>query len=200
MSFREVDLFGGAMRCAIPQSFADVSQIRDVPDNQEVFADFHTDSSLMFEVVQYQQTVTDQDAPRYFFRDLAEVNEADPWEVLQVIRLEPAIMPNLDGSICKYLVMGHQTVSKFREGREAANVVAIYMAIIRLPEHHSEVLISFNDPRCLSPASSSAPASHVGVPNGTSLHDAYSYLNQEGPQQFQSLLETFQIRDWGLFG
>jgi hypothetical protein len=46
------ELFGGAFRCAIASSFEDISQFRDVPDNQEVFADAETDCSVTIEITE----------------------------------------------------------------------------------------------------------------------------------------------------
>lgn len=38
-AFKQVDLFGGAIVASIPSTFEDVSDIRQVPDNQEVYLD-----------------------------------------------------------------------------------------------------------------------------------------------------------------
>ena len=40
------------MRVAIPAGFHDVTKLREVPDNQEVFADADSDQSFIFELLQ----------------------------------------------------------------------------------------------------------------------------------------------------
>lgn len=70
-------LFGGAIECHIPPSYMDISKLREVPDNQEVFADEHSDVSLIVEILQVPE---DDDTPLpaiYHFHELAECNSAE---------------------------------------------------------------------------------------------------------------------------
>ena len=39
--------------------------MRDVPDNQEVFAHSKSDQSLIFDILQYEKDVTDEQAAEY---------------------------------------------------------------------------------------------------------------------------------------
>ena len=57
-------LFGGAFACNVPPYFKDASEIRDIPDNQEVFVHESEDDSLMVDILEYQGQVNDRDAPR----------------------------------------------------------------------------------------------------------------------------------------
>jgi hypothetical protein len=41
----------------VPSSYADVSDFRPVPDNQEVFADPMTDRSIIIEILEYEDQV-----------------------------------------------------------------------------------------------------------------------------------------------
>ncbi|MGH0181945.1 UNVERIFIED_CONTAM: hypothetical protein FKN15_007342 [Acipenser sinensis] len=41
------------------------SELREIPDNQEVFAHSHTDQSIIVELLEYQGHVTGRDAARY---------------------------------------------------------------------------------------------------------------------------------------
>lgn len=45
-------LFGGAMEILVPNGFLDVSEIRQVPDNQEVFVSNYSDASLIVELLE----------------------------------------------------------------------------------------------------------------------------------------------------
>lgn len=83
-------LFGGAIRLAIPSKWRDVSDIRPVPDHQEVYQDCTfaggiipqsspgtiegTGACLIVEILERQDDVKDAEAAKYFFRDTAEAN------------------------------------------------------------------------------------------------------------------------------
>jgi len=83
-------LFGGAIRLAIPSKWRDVSDIRQVPDHQEVYQDCTfaggiipssspgtiegTGGCLIVEILERQDDVKDAEAAKYFFTDLAEAN------------------------------------------------------------------------------------------------------------------------------
>ena len=68
-----VDLFGGAIVITIPSQWRDVSQVRQVPDNQEVYQDCTEESGgvIVVEILQYQDDVQDG---TFFFNDLGEAN------------------------------------------------------------------------------------------------------------------------------
>jgi len=81
------------MKIDIPQSWRDVSAIRQVPDHQEVFQDFvdvekklnlsdespykGTGGCIVIEILERQHNVSDNDAAAYFFNDLAQANSSD---------------------------------------------------------------------------------------------------------------------------
>ena len=55
-------LFDGAFECVVPKRFEDVSAFRDIPNNQEVFADAETDQSIIIEILEHQAVADDQAA------------------------------------------------------------------------------------------------------------------------------------------
>ncbi|XWS23209.1 hypothetical protein CRYUN_Cryun29cG0101500 [Craigia yunnanensis] len=70
-SFSERPLFGGAISTTFP-----LSNIRQVPDHQEVFVDPVRDESLIFELLDHKPEVGDDDGGAvWFLQDLA--NEQD---------------------------------------------------------------------------------------------------------------------------
>ena len=54
-------LFGGALSASLPPGARDVSDLREVPDNQEVFAHGHSDQSLIVELLEFQGQVEDRE-------------------------------------------------------------------------------------------------------------------------------------------
>lgn len=180
-------LFGGALSAVLPHSTTDVSELREIPDNQEVFAHAHTDQSLIVEMVEYQAQVADQDAARYHFEDIAGSNKAlEPgaFEVTSVVSMSKSELALSDCSSA-WMLTGTQCVSKFNE--EARNTVTLHLGLFRLPQFSTDVLITFNDPQSISPDSSSAAS-------------AETHREPWSVQDFQCLLQTLTLHDSGLFG
>lgn len=75
-------LFGGAISSTFPVRFQDVSNIRQVPDHQEVFVDPARDESLIFELLDLKGEVEDGGSALWFLRDIA--NEQDAGDNLVV--------------------------------------------------------------------------------------------------------------------
>ncbi|XP_073333213.1 ran guanine nucleotide release factor [Pagrus major] len=180
-------LFGGALSAVLPHSTTDISELREIPDNQEVFAHAHTDQSLIVELVEYQAQVADQDAARYHFEDIAGSNKAlEPgaFEVTSVASLSKSELSLSDCSSA-WMLTGTQCVSKFNE--EARNTVTLHLGLFRLPQFSTDILITFNDPQSISPDSSSAAS-------------AGTHREPWSVQDFQHLLQTLTLHDSGLFG
>ncbi|XP_072540813.1 ran guanine nucleotide release factor [Salminus brasiliensis] len=178
-------LFGGALSAVVPPNATDVSELREIPDNQEVFVHAHTDQSVIIELVEYQAQVDDAQAARYHFEDLAGSNKASAegrWEVQGV---EPVPLSQLRLQECSsaWLLTGTQLISKFNE--EAKNTVNIHLCVLRLPQYTTDILITLNHPVTISPLSSSATVSAVA---GWTLQD------------FHTLLQSLQLLDPGVFG
>lgn len=163
------ELFGGAMRISLPPRLVDISDVRPVPDHQEVFADVDTDSSLIVEVLEIHPT---ENVGRYYFRDMAEANGAEGGGtveeegVLDAADVAPtrcapaALAPTacayrapVSANFELYSVRGLQEVAKFREA--VTNSVLLLMAVIRLPNQTADVLVTVNQPIAISEASSS---------------------------------------------
>lgn len=180
-------LFGGALSAVLPHSITDVSELREIPDNQEVFAHSHTDQSLIIELVEYQGQVADQDAARYHFEDIAGSNKALEPGAFEVTSVVPLSKPDLSLSDCSsaWMLTGTQCVSKFNE--EARNTVTLHLGLLRLPQFSTDVLITFNDPQSISPDSSSA------APSGT-------HSEPWTVQDFERLLKTLILHNSDLFG
>ncbi|KAM4678481.1 ran guanine nucleotide release factor [Discoglossus pictus] len=180
-------LFGGAFSAVLPPSFQDVSDLREIPDNQEVFAHSFTDQSVIVELLEYQGGMTDAEAARYHFEDVASSNDADGKS--EVLSVEPLPLAQLSLNSCAnaWALTGRQLVSKFNE--QAQNIVNVHLALFRLPQHSTDLLVTFNDPIAINPDSSSAVegSSEITVPPWT-LAD------------FDRLLSSLQLHDPNIFG
>ncbi|XP_073716454.1 ran guanine nucleotide release factor isoform X1 [Misgurnus anguillicaudatus] len=179
-------LFGGALSAAIPPSAQDISELRQIPDNQEVFANSQTDQSIIIELLEYQSHVQGAEAVRYHFDDVAASNgaiESGSWKIQGVEQLTQSELL-LQECSSAWLLSGAQLVSKFNE--QAKNTVNIYLCLFRLPQFTTDILVTFNDPVCIDPLSSSAAGFVAAVP--WTLQD------------FQNVLQSFRLLNPGVFG
>ena len=58
-SYTTRPLYGGAITVSLPSTLIDASDVRQVPDHQEVFLSPTTLTSLIFEINQYVNTTND---------------------------------------------------------------------------------------------------------------------------------------------
>lgn len=188
-------LFGGAIFTTFPDRFQDVSNIREVPDHQEVLVDPSRDESLIFELLDLKGEVDDAGSALWFLQDIA--NEQDAGDNLVVEHsgtLELAALHLGEAPAVAATAVGQLAVSKGRQGREAQNIVRIYLANIRLKNAATDVLITAYEPLLINPLSESA----VAVAAGPAIP-----AEQVGclpmSEVFKLAVTNFNVRDWNLF-
>mmetsp|Transcript_14203 Transcript_14203/g.31863 ORF Transcript_14203/g.31863 Transcript_14203/m.31863 type:complete len:210 (-) Transcript_14203:175-804(-) len=141
-------LYGGAIEAVLPRPFKDVSDLRQVPDHQEVFVDQDSEASLIVELLSLDADVADEHAVQHYFNQLAEHNEAATSAVLdQAIVADPSFMLSFSAHPRMALV-GRQSVPKHRpegEGAEADDV-CIVLVLVRLRDVTTDLLCSLNMP------------------------------------------------------
>ncbi|XP_073024549.1 uncharacterized protein [Primulina eburnea] len=185
-------LFGGA----ITTSFPDVSNIRQVPDHQEVFVDPTRDESLVFELLELKANVADQGSATWFLRDLASEQDAEGTVVLEQSGIFEACQLRFrDTPATITTAVGQMALSKGRQGREAQNVVKVYLANLRLKEVVTDVLITAYEPTLINPLSESAAAVGAGlaVP---AIQSGFTPM----AEIFKVTVSNFKVNDWSLFG
>ncbi|KAK7088762.1 ran guanine nucleotide release factor-like [Littorina saxatilis] len=182
----ERGLFGGAMVGVLPADAQDMSNLREIPDNQEVFAHSQTDQSIIVEILEFVQE-TDEQALKTHFEDLASSNEAASNDNSCVLGVDPLEQQQiaLTQSSSAYWLVGQQRVSKFKE--VAKNEVNVHMVLFRLPQFTSDIVLTFNDPVNVSPESSSHKAVETAVVPWT-------------VEDFRNVVHSLTLVDTGLFG
>lgn len=108
------------------------------------------------------------------------------------------------------MLRGVQQVSKFKE--QDRNTVVVCLAVLRLPSVDSDIVIHYNCPASLAPASSSAAvasvhAESVDVAGGTAGGNGEGGQGEVGKvglagaaeTSFRRMLSSLIIQDWGLF-
>lgn len=75
---KNIPIFGGAMRISIPDGFIDASELRQIPDNQEVFVSTASstsqDDSIIIELVERLVQESDQLAVLSHLDEILEIN------------------------------------------------------------------------------------------------------------------------------
>ena len=196
-------LFGGAITCNLPLSFRDVSQLREVPDNQECWLDLSVEPAeaamVILEILERQETVPDSDAAHYFFQDLAETNECDTVDSVfcnaQLPLNGAAVIPSLAqqqqqqpatvclGSGYQRVAVGRNTDSLGNPRQQKVRMVHVDLGVIRLPQQGTDILITLSTPSESNPQQDGDPL--VSTPGMSNV--------------FQQIISSFNIRDWGLF-
>mmetsp|Transcript_12866 Transcript_12866/g.30146 ORF Transcript_12866/g.30146 Transcript_12866/m.30146 type:complete len:189 (-) Transcript_12866:187-753(-) len=144
-TMKEVDFYGGAILTLLPKTFLDASTLRDVPDNQEVWVDEESEKSVIFEILEYQSRALDDSDPlHFFFSDLATHHSAEKSEKWSSCRVDEGGAPHLPASCRCFQGSGVQWIAK--TNRDAATPVRLDLALVRLPEVESDILMYFNDP------------------------------------------------------
>ncbi|TVU14188.1 hypothetical protein EJB05_37637 [Eragrostis curvula] len=188
-------LFGGAISTTFPVRFQDVSNIREVPDHQEVFVDPARDESIIVELLDLKGEVDDAGSALWFLRDIANEQDAGDNMVVEHSGTLELARLNVDGApVVAGTAVGQLAVSKGRQDREAQNIVRLYLANIRLKNAATDVVITAYEPLLINPLSESARA----VASGPAIP-----AEQAGcmpmSEIFKLAVMNFNVHDWNLF-
>nr|GMD15157.1 probable ran guanine nucleotide release factor [Ipomoea batatas] len=194
--YSERPLFGGAIASTFPVRFQDVSNVRQVPDHQEVFVDPARDESLIFELLELKQDVADNGSATWFLQDLANEQDAEGTMLIEQSGVVEA--PGLSFRTLPAIIttaVGQMAISKGRQGREAQNLVKVYLANVRLKEVTTDILITAYEPIVINSLSESASAVGAGV-----AVPAAQVGCMPMAEVFKLAVSTFKVNDWRLFG
>lgn len=144
-------LYGGAIACDVPKTFDDVSNLRPVPDHQEVFVERDGVNSVIVELL--DDTHLDkglEEAARFYFADLATANEAAGSEVLQFKTLGVEGGSGGDhGSERCFLIGAQNTINKSaasRAGSDEKQTVVMVVGLLRYAQFKTDILLTLNVP------------------------------------------------------
>ncbi|CDJ49382.1 mog1 protein, putative [Eimeria brunetti] len=177
-NFRTRALFGGAMACDLPDYLEDMSKIRVVPDQQEAFFNGDGSISVIIEVLEYQQ-VPDAKAAEFFFNDLMEANSALSSRILEswtALKGESSVAGHTMASL-----KGEFEVIKNRAA--SADHVCVRLAVIRIPEHRADIVISMNE----------------RTNDTAGVNDAQTNASGSLDRTFHTIIESFKILNYELF-
>ena len=194
----ERPLFGGAITCRLPTDWIDVSDIRQVPDHQEVWKS-PADALWVMEILEYQDPVANTNAAAFFFEDLASDNDTtitdrqftpihDATSTLPQMTAASNTLPMNNASLC--FGKGFQRVKLGRDVDMAGNPrvqeirwICVELCVVRLPSVGTDLLVTLSTP------SETNPQDEEEGNNNAVFSEA-----------FQQAISSLEIRDWSLFG
>lgn len=185
--YMERPLFGGALSCDVPADWRDVSDIRQVPDHQEVWQEM--DGSVLIVEILQRQEIDDQNAALFFFNDLAESNGITQPSDYTFQTATTVIPTQIDGAIpcsgygLQKIAMGRDyDVNRQRRENQEIRWTCIELCAIRLPRVQTDLLVTLTHP----------------LPNPNEPPSAADN-NFSWSEQFQRVIRSMKVRDWTLF-
>ncbi|KAF9036743.1 hypothetical protein BJ165DRAFT_1354304 [Panaeolus papilionaceus] len=172
------DLFGGAITAQAASDLVDASDLRQVPDTQEVFMYPHSTVSIIVEILQRVKSSQNDDAIRFHFESLAHDNSAQSSHIEKIYTI-----PNQRGDDTPPAIVlhGEQSVPKFNHIQP--DQVKIFMALYRLESKGIDLVVTFN-----------VPIAAVGEKAAVDSKES-----EQAQSDFETFARSLNIVDFGLF-
>lgn len=184
MSFTNTPLYGGAITLDIPSTFADASQIRQIPDHQEVYLDAAGYASIVVEILEYVEQGSDEAALQFHFGEVVE-GTGDATTVLEQRVEGMRGMPNHPIHTLTFLQTPQPPNPNPR--RKVPDFTYIHLLLLRLKEQATDIMVTINIPH------------YAGEYEKPEREGAETALMRESRVVRERVLESFEIREWGLF-
>ncbi|KAF8610841.1 Mog1p/PsbP-like protein [Ceratobasidium sp. AG-I] len=171
-------LFGGAITIVLPAGLIDASDLRQVPDTQEVFLAPDSDVSVVVEILERVAPDDPNEIAKFHFNSLAHDNDAATSSIELV---DTPARPDGASSVVLSVLQGTQLVPKFNQTHP--DTVKILLAVYRVQEKGVDIVLTFN-----VPVEAEKPGGAVGEEG-----------NQRWLRAYETAVSSFTIADYGLF-
>uniref|UniRef100_A0A2P2JX41 Ran guanine nucleotide release factor n=1 Tax=Rhizophora mucronata TaxID=61149 RepID=A0A2P2JX41_RHIMU len=165
-------------------------------DVKEAFVDPARDESLIFELLDLKHEVGDDGSATWFLQDLATEQDAEGFTIIEqsgVVEVPGLHYRNI--AVIATTAVGQMAISKEHQGREAQNIVRVYLANLRLKEVDTDVLVTAYEPIIIHPLSVSAGTVGAGLPV-PAIQAGFLPM----AEIFKLAVSSFKVNDWSLFG
>ncbi|ROT37913.1 Mog1p/PsbP-like protein [Sodiomyces alkalinus F11] len=191
--YKSTPLYGGAIVCDLPTNFADVSKLRQVPDNQEVYIDQDGFTSIIFDITERIGPAgtgpeIDGRALTTHLEDLvgSDIDTVKVWNTTETV------FSRLGDEVPAYTLIATQTPRPAPGERTSSpDFTAIILTLLRLENVSSDILITINVPHIKGEYDEDDVDLQLGK-QGQLIGDAVDYAAR--------IWETFKVKDWALFG
>ncbi|KAL8971780.1 MAG: hypothetical protein Q9183_000895 [Haloplaca sp. 2 TL-2023] len=191
--FKHVELYGGAITVNLPAGYGDVSNIREVPDHQEIYLDANGFSSIVIELAErVSDPSTDQAALRYHFEDIV-----DEQDTSKIWRTDVAQFSKVPPNTPCYTLLATTTPPPVQSGQVARPLTpeftTVLLTLVRLVEKSTDLLVTINIPQ-IPGHQEPAPGQEVQYEQGK-----YGSLVDQGMKLMEEVWKSLEVRDWSLF-
>ncbi|EQB58236.1 ran-interacting Mog1 protein [Colletotrichum gloeosporioides Cg-14] len=188
--YKSTPLYGGALVCDLPEKFADVSKLREVPDNQEVWIDQDGFTSIIFDIT--ERVGPAGSSPEIDGRAMTTHLEelvGEDIDTVKVWNTTETSFSRLSTEVPAYTLIATQT-PKSKSGSAAPDFTAIILTLLRLEKESTDILITINVPHIKGEYDEEDVDLELGK-QGKLIGDAVEYAAR--------IWETFKVKDWTLF-
>ncbi|TDZ35146.1 putative ran guanine nucleotide release factor [Colletotrichum sidae] len=144
--YKSTPLYGGALVCDLPEKFADVSKLREVPDNQEVWIDQDGYTSIIIDIT--ERVGPTGSSPEIDGRAITTHLEelvGEDIETVKVWNTTETSFSRLSTDIPAYTLIATQR-PRSKTGSSAPDFTAIILTLLRLEKESTDILITINVP------------------------------------------------------
>jgi len=193
-TYKATPLYGGALVCELPSNFDNISAIRQVPDNQEVFVDRNGFTSIIFDITERVGSTSDTGpeedaiALKTHLEDIVD----DDKDTLRVWNTTETKLSRLDSSIPAYTLIATTVSVGDRKKSSSAepDFTALILTLLRLEKEKTDLLVTVSVPHMKGQYDEEEVDLELGK-QGELIGDAVEYASK--------IWQTFKVKDWGLF-
>ena len=177
-------LFGGAIVAWLPEDWLDASDVRPVPDHQEVWLQRDGgERSVVIELLE-RADCSNLECATFHFHEIATGNEAEVNAPSSPAAVPAgALHPTLRDTPC-FRAHGIQIMQ--HKDSQAATRLHVNVIVLRLESHATDMLVSLSRPCSIL---------DDGVPPAEA-----QLSDREDDELLTKLVASLEVRDWALFG
>ncbi|ORZ30912.1 hypothetical protein BCR44DRAFT_39052 [Catenaria anguillulae PL171] len=197
-------LFGGAITALLPPELIDVSNLRQVPDNQEVWVDStaNQSASLIIELLHLDPQVSSEALATFHLSQvLLAASDDDDNSEPQYELLDASSLPDASCAlshsgfpiIAKRVVAQVGHLHKFNQSANT-HPVLLMVWVLRVPHVETDIVVTWNLPEgVLSPGIPGAPTTLARPPV------RLGGLDKALVDRCEVVARSLKVVDWGLF-
>ncbi|XP_014551271.1 hypothetical protein COCVIDRAFT_113349 [Bipolaris victoriae FI3] len=185
MDFKSTPLYGGAITVDLPSDYSDASLIRQIPSHQEVYLHNTGYTSIVLEILEYVDKPSDEEALQYHFADLID-GTGDATTMVAQAKSEMKNLPQTPILTLTFI----QTPPPAPAGapaRKTPEYTFIQLILVRLKDQGTDIMITINSPH------------YPGEYTPAASPSSETQLMTEAKGIKEKVLESFAIKEWGLF-
>lgn len=162
------------------------SEIRQVPDTQEVYLDREGFSTVIFDILERVEKGNDEEALKFHLSDIVDEDASQT----RIFNVQESKLAKMEGTKCMSLLAMSPPGEKMRGRANEPEFVGILLSVLRLETVGTDIVVAVNVPHM--------PGEYAKEeidPGSGRL----GRLLEAGEKVREKVLETFEVRDWGLF-